>query len=58
MRTEMETIGTSALAPLTGDELHEVSGGDGPPGYWWLVTLFLAESDDIIEGFKQGFNAT
>ena len=53
----MQTIDTTGLESLTSDEMHEVTGG-GPPSWWWLVTLALAESDDFIEGFKQGFNAT
>ena len=34
-------------------ELEAVSGGVAP-AWWWIATFILSESNDFVQGFKDG----
>lgn len=53
----MIAIEATLTEPLTHAELEGVSGGDGPPSWWWLVTFAVSESEDFIKGIREGYNA-
>lgn len=44
--------------PLTLSELEATVGGMPAPAWWWLAMFLVSESQGLVDGIRDGYNAT
>ena len=46
----------ATLSALASDELAQLAGGVAP-GWWWFFMFLASESEDFVEGLKDGYHS-
>lgn len=54
----MTSMHVQGMEQLTAVDLEAIAAGESVPGWWFLFLYAVSESQSIVDGLRDGYNAT